>query len=75
MDPDRKTATLAGVLFIVATVASLIDTALLNPVVDATDYLNKVSANETRVIAGALFSLIAAFTSASIAIALYRVVR
>ena len=75
MDPDKKTATVAGVLFIVATVASLVDAALLNPVVDAHDYLAKLSANETRAIGGALFSLIAAFASAGIAIALYRIVR
>jgi Domain of unknown function (DUF4386) len=75
MDPDRRTAAVAGVLFIVATVASLVDAALLNPVVDAHDYLAKVSGNETRVITGAFFSVIAAFASAGIAIALYRIVR
>lgn len=47
MDPDRRTARVAGVPFIVATVASLIDAAFLNPVLDAPDYLGKLPATET----------------------------
>ncbi len=74
VDSTRKTAVVAGVVFIIATVAGLLGGSLL-PVLTGTDYLTKVSANANQVAAGALLQLIAAFTSAGIAIALYPVLR
>lgn len=75
MASDRSTARFAGVLFITATVASLLSTSFLNPVLNSPDYLLKVFANQDRVIVGAFFQLVAAFASAGIAISLYRVLR
>ena len=69
----NETALIAGALFITATVASLLSTVFLNPVLNKADYLTKIAANENRVITGALFLLIGAFASASIAISLYPV--
>jgi Domain of unknown function (DUF4386) len=70
MNSSRKIAVTTGVLFIVATVAALAAAALV-PGVSGADYLTKVSANPNLVTRGALFYLIAAFTSAGIAISLY----
>ena len=74
MDTNRRIAVVAGVLFIVATVASLLGTAL-GPVLTGADYLARVSAQGDRVAAGALLALVAAFASAGIAVALYPVLK
>ncbi len=74
----RSTQTLprtAGVLFIIATAASLLSVALLNPIVNSSDYLVRILANQDRVTTGALFEVVAGFASAGIAISLYPVLR
>ena len=76
MDPNRRAAVVAGVLFIVATVADIISRAVfVQPSLDAPDYLARISANEGPVLLGALFLLIGAVAAAGIAVALYPVVR
>jgi hypothetical protein len=75
MNSNRKTATVAGVLFIIATVVNVLGTSLYNPFLAATDYLIKIAANESQVIIGAILVVISAFASASIAIWLYPVLR
>jgi hypothetical protein len=74
MDSSRRTALIAGTLFIVATAASLLGTAF-EPSLTRTGYLTRISQSMIRVSAGGLFELIAAGTSAGIAIALYPVLR
>ncbi len=71
---SRVTAVITGVLFIVATVASLAAAALV-PVLSGTDYLTRVAANASQVAGGAILYLVAAFTSVGIAIALYPVLK
>ena len=66
-------ARVAGVLFITATAASLLSTSLLNPVLNGSGYLAKIFAHQDRVIAGVSVELLAAFSSAAIAISLYPV--
>jgi len=75
MDSDRKTARVAGALFITATIASLLSSGFLNPILNSSDYLLKIFANQDRVVVGASFQLVAAFASAGIAISLYPVLR
>jgi hypothetical protein len=75
MNSTRKIAVTTGVFFIIATVAALVAAVLAPPGVSGTDYLTKVSTNSNLVSAGALFYLIAAFTSAGIAISLYPVLK
>ena len=76
MSKDRRTAVVAGVLFIVATTASLLGrVVLLDPILEGTNALAKVAANQNQVAAGALVGLVGFFASASIAIALYPVLR
>jgi hypothetical protein len=74
MDSNRKTAIAAGLLFITATAASLLGTAI-EPALTAPGYLTRISENVTRVSGGGLLELIAAGTSASIAISLYPVLK
>src|SRR4051794_27577543 len=74
MNSRRKNAVITGVLFIVATVAALA-AATVEPVLSGTDYLTRVAANASQVAVGALFYLIAAFTSVGIAISLYPVLK
>jgi hypothetical protein len=74
MESMRKTALVAGVLFIIATVAALV-AAALTPVLAGTGYLSGFSTLTDRPAAGALFYLIAAVASVGIAVSLYPVLR
>jgi hypothetical protein len=71
MSSNRKTARTAGALFIIATVASLVGTGFTGSILDAPDYLTKLSVNGNHVLVGALLAFVAAAASASIAISLY----
>lgn len=73
--PSMALARVAGVLFITATVASVVGGGLVDSVTGASDHLARISANQSQIIAGTTLQLIAAFSSAGIAIALYPVVR
>ncbi len=75
MDSDRTTAIVAGILFIIATVASIGSTAVTSPILTASDYLSKVNASQNQVVLGAIFQFIASVASASIAISLYPILR
>jgi hypothetical protein len=75
MNTERKIAIIAGILFIVATAASLIGNGFTGSILDAPDYLARVSANGNRIIVGALLSFLAAAASAGIAISLYPVLK
>lgn len=75
MDSNRTAALSTGVLFITATVASLLATALSQPVLNGADYLTRVSANANEVSGGALLEFISAAASAGIAISLYPVLK
>lgn len=71
----RPSARIAGVLLLCATAASLVDRALIAPILDGPDYLASVAASPERVVVGALFQVVAGLTSAAIATAFYPVVR
>jgi hypothetical protein len=75
MNTYRKNAIIVGVLFIIATVLGVLGRSFLQPILDAQDYLIKISANENQVIIGGLLSLLAAFACAGIAIGLYPVLK
>ena len=74
MNSTRKIAVITGVIFIMATVAGLV-AAALTPALTDTDYLIQFSAHTNQVAAGAFLYLVAAFTSAGIAIAMYPVTK
>jgi hypothetical protein len=75
MTPDRRAAVTAGVLFMVATAASLVSSAVERPVLTGADYLTRIAASGSRLSAGGLAELVAAGASAGIAISLYPVLR
>lgn len=76
MKANRRNAVVAGVLFIVATVADVISrAAFVQPILGGPDYLARISANEDQVLLGAILLLIGAVSAAGIAIALYPVLR
>lgn len=64
---------IVGVLFITATAASIIAGLFIAPILDDPDYLNNVSANENRVLIGALLELIAAGAVVGTAVMLFPV--
>jgi hypothetical protein len=74
MNSSRKTAIVAGVLFITATVAGLLSLPFLASI-NASNYLVSVSANGNQVVTGALLLFVGAAAAPSIAIALYPVLR
>jgi hypothetical protein len=75
MNIYRKNAIIVGVLFIIATVTNMLGNLSIKPLLDATDYLVQISANENLMIIALLLVLISAFASASIAIWLYPILR
>ena len=76
MTANRSYAVVAGVLFIIATVADLISrVVLVQPILSAPVDLTRISANENQVLLGALLLFIGAAAAAGIALALYPVLR
>ncbi|UCB47171.1 MAG: DUF4386 domain-containing protein [Spirochaetota bacterium] len=75
MDASRKTAIIVGVLFIVATVASMLGQGLLGSVLDDPDYLINISENKTRVIIGVLISFIDGIAIAGIAVLMFPILK
>jgi hypothetical protein len=71
----RKTAISVGVIFIIATVLGMLGNIPLMPILDAPDYLIRISANENQMIIGSILILLSAFASAGIAIGLYPVLK
>jgi len=74
MNTNKKIAIIAGVLFIIATVADILSLPFLEPM-NATNYLVSVSANGDQVTTGALLLFIGAAAAVGIAISLYPVLR
>jgi hypothetical protein len=75
MNTYRKTAIITGILFIIATAASLLNNVLTGSITGAPDYLVQIAANKNLVVVGALLAFVAAAGSAGIAISLYPVLR
>lgn len=75
MNTNRKTAIIVGVLFITATVATLISQVILSPILDTPGFLVNVAANRNQLILGVLLELVNAFASAGIAIAIFPVLK
>jgi hypothetical protein len=74
MNSTRRISVTTGVIFIIATVAA-IAAAPLVPSLTGAGYLIRLSARASQVSAAAFLYLVAAFTSAGIAIAMYPVTR
>ena len=76
MNTSRKIAIIVGVLFITATVASILGYfVLLEPILDAPDYLVNVSANENQVLIGMLIQLMWALAVVGIPVMLFPILK
>jgi hypothetical protein len=75
MKPDRKTAMVAGVLFILATAFSLASTSLTGPILGASDYLVSAGSNTNQMIVGVLLLIAAAGSIVLIPATLYPVLK
>jgi len=75
MNSYRKTAIIVGVLFIIATVMSILSTVPLGSTLTASNYLTSVSANENQVIIAMIFELIAAVSAFGTAVMLFPVLK
>ena len=71
---NKKTVRVAGLLFMTATVASILSTPFLASI-NASNFLTSISANQNQILVGAFLAIIGAFASASIAISLYPVLK
>ena len=74
MDSIRKTALIVGVLFIIATVATLVSFFFFEFIYDS-DYLTIVSVNENQLMIGVLFMLTAIAAIVGIPIAIFPIVK
>jgi hypothetical protein len=74
-DRKRMTAVLVGALFLVATAAFLVSSALITPILGGPGYLAAVGRHATLVIAAALLALIDGLAVVGIAAALYPMLR
>lgn len=74
MNSYRKTARIAGLLFLAGTVTAL-PMSFTESILNAPNYLKGIAANSTQVLIGALFLFLAALFSGSIAISLYPVLK
>ena len=75
MNTYRSNAILAGVLYIIGTVAGILSLALSQPVRAAQDTLAGVAANANQVIVAALFVLLMGLSLAMVPVVLYPVLR
>jgi hypothetical protein len=72
---NRMNAAIVGVLFIVGTLTGTIAAIIANPILDAPDYLTKVSANESQIIVGAFLVFLMGVACAGIGLALYPIMK
>ncbi len=75
MDSYRQTAIIVGVLFIIATVTSILTTVFLGSTLNATNYLTTVSANAKQVIIAAMLLLISAVSILGIAVMMFPILK
>ncbi len=74
MDTYRKSGMVTGLMFIAADAAGFL-TFIAQPVLGAPDYLTRIAANESTVLAGALLVFIMGWADAGIGISMYPVLR
>ena len=71
MNTNRKTTIIVGVLFIIGTVGLALSVVLVGSILDDPDYLIEFSANENRIIIGALLVLISGFALAMVPVMMF----
>ena len=74
MDSTRKTSIIVGLLFLIATVATLVSFFFFEFIYDS-DYLTLVSANENQLLIGVLFMFTAIAAIVGIPIAMFPILK
>ena len=72
---SRSSAVVTGILFLMATVAVLVATALSQPILSDADRFTRISASADQLTAAVLLELLAAASSVGIAVSLYSVLQ
>lgn len=72
---NRMNAAIVGVLFIIGTVTGTIAAIIGNPILDAPDYLTKISANESQIIIQTFLVFLMGVACAGIGLALYPIMK
>lgn len=75
MNPNRTTAILVGVLYIIGTVTGVLSVVFTKSVLDAPDYLVKIAANGNQIITGALFVLMMGLALALVPIVIFPILK
>lgn len=75
MESYRKTGIIVGVLFIIATVASILGSASLGSLLGASNYLGNVSAHGNQMIIAAILWIIAATSAVATSFMLFPILR
>ncbi len=75
MKTNRRTATVAGVFFMIAAVAAITGLILYNPILHDTAYILKGAENEVQIKWGAFFEIITAFAVIGTAVTLFPVLK
>ena len=75
MNSNRKTAIIVGVLFLTATVAGILGNSLIDPILNAPDYLINVYPNRTQMIIGVLISFIIGLAVVGIAVFMFPILK
>jgi len=71
VNTHRKTAVTVGILFIIGTVAGVLSGLVTLPVLEETDYLSRVAANESQIVLGAVLVLVMGFPLAMIPVIMF----
>ena len=75
MMTHRTAARIAGALFIAATGSIIISVVLLEPVLDAADFLTQASVSQARIGAAVLFELVNNIAVVGIALVMYPILK
>jgi len=75
VNTNRATAILVGVLYIIGTVSGILTLVFAKPILDAPDYLVKVSAAGNQVIIGALLMLVMGLALSMVPVAMFSILK
>jgi hypothetical protein len=75
MNTSTKTAVIVGILFIVATASSSLGFFVRDPILEASDYLVRVSAHKAQVLAGVILVLVDCIAVVGIAVMLFPILK
>jgi hypothetical protein len=75
MITNKKTAIIAGALYIIGTAAGVLSVIFTKSILDDPEYLTKVAANENQIVIGALFVLLMGFALAMVSVILFPILK